>query len=220
MRKLLIACLLLCLSLAAMGQDDASRSASADVRYLMPDFTDGMIFFHSGAPAQGKLNICAEDNTLRFIDKSGVEMAAANEDNIYKVRIDTVLFLRSGGLYYRLYKVTSDCGIALKRDVRLARTGKQGAFGTTSQTSSIRESGNIYADGVSYDIEKNKDAAYEAVETLYLYKGDEVLVFNKRNLRRAFPESKDAIDAYFKGGGAVPATVPEALALMNSFKYE
>lgn len=220
MRKFLTACLMLCLSLAAAGQEEAPKSAPADVRYLMPEFTDGMIFFHSGAPAQGKLNICAEDNTLRFIDKSGVELAAANEDNIYKVRIDTVLFLRSGGLYYRLYRVTGDCGIALKRDLRLTRTGKQGAFGTTSQTSSIRESANVYADGVSYDIDKTRDAAYEAIETIYLYKGDDVLVFNKRNLRRAFPESKDAIDAYFKGGGAVPATVPEALALLNSFKYE
>ncbi len=184
----------------------------------MPEFTDGTIYFHGGAPAKGKLNICALDNTLRFIDKDGAEMIASNEDNIYKVRIDTVLFMRSGGLYYRMCPLWDDLGIAVMRDVRAVRAGKQGAYGTTSQTSSIRENANVYADGVSYNIEKSQEAPFEAVETLYLYKGDDILVFNKRNLRKLFPESKDAIDSYFKGGGTVPSTVPEAQELLRSWK--
>ena len=218
MRRVLTVCVMMFLSLVAVGQEGASQGVSGDVRYLMPAFADGMIYFHGGVPAQGKLNICALDNTLRFIDKSGAELAAASEDNIYKVRIDTVLFMRSGGIYYRMCPLWDDIGIALMREVRAVRTGKQGAFGTTSQTSSIQEKANVYADGVSYNIEKSQDAPYEAVETLYLYKGDDILVFNKRNLRKLFPESKDVIDAYFKGGGSVPATVAEARALLEGWK--
>ena len=195
-----------------------SFGASAQETYLMPEFREGMIFFNGQMPAQGKLNICAVDNTLRFLDKSGKEMVAANEDNIVKVRIDTVWFIHNGGLYYRMYRIDGDTGIALKRDVRAAKSGKQGAYGTTSQTASIRENANIYADGVSYNIDKTQDVSYENVETLFLYKGDEILVFNKRSLRKLFPQSKDAIEAYFKGGGAIPATVREAQELLSGWK--
>ena len=210
MRRLLAICMLFCLPLAAVGQ--------GDVRYLMPAFADGMIFFNGQQPAQGRLNICAMDNTLRFLDKSGKEMVAANEENIVKVRIDTVWFIRSGSQYYRMYPVSGDTGIALQRDVRPVTAGKQGAFGTTSQTASIRENANIYADGVAYNIDKSQEVQFETVETLFLYKGDDVLVLNKRNLRKLFPQSKDAIDAYFKGGGKVPETVPEALQLLDGWK--
>ena len=212
-RIVTIAALLLCLPFAAKGQD-----SQADLRYLMPSFSDGMIFFNGSAPAQGKLNICAMDNTLRFLDKSGKEMVAANEDNIAKVRIDTVYFIRYGGQYYRMYRIQGDTGIALKRDVRAVKEGKQGAYGTTSQTASIRENEGVYADGISYNLDKSQDVKLESVETLFLYKGDDVLVFNKRNLRKLFPDSKDAIEAYFKNGGTVPSTVPEAEELLAGWK--
>lgn len=212
-RIVTIAALLLCLPFAAKGQD-----SQADLRYLMPAFSDGMIFFNGSAPAQGKLNICAMDNTLRFLDKSGKEMVAANEENITKVRIDTVYFIRYGGQYYRMYRIQGDTGIALKRDVRAVKAGKQGAYGTTSQTASIRENETFYADGVAYNIDKSQETELEVVETLFLYKGDEVLVFNKRNLRKLFPESKDGIEAYFKNGGKVPAALPEAQELLSGWK--
>lgn len=204
----------LCASLLAGAQEPA------DVRYLMPGFLDGMIYFQGQMPAQGKLNICALDNTLRFLDKDGTEMVAANEDRIVKVRIDTALFIHSGGLYYRMYPLRGSIGmgIALKRDVRPKSVGKPGAYGTTSQTASIRENANVYADGISYNINKDKEVSYETVDTLFLYNGDNVLVFNKRNLRKLFPDSKEAIDAYFKAGGTIPSGVNEAMELLAGWQ--
>ena len=216
---LILAAALISLAPEARAQTVVNVSGMpADVYYMMPEFADGMIFFRGQAPAQGKLNICALDNTLRFIDPSGKELAAADEEKIIKVRIDTVFFIRSGGVYYRMYPVSRDMGIALKRDVQIQKDAKQGAYGMTDRTSSIRESSSIYVDGISYSLDKVKDYPYNVKDVLLLYKGDEVYVFNKRNLRKLFPEKKAGLDDYFKSGGTIPDTLPEALEFLERWK--
>ena len=185
--------------------------------YLMPEFAQGMIYFKGQAPAQGMLNICAIDNSLRFLDDSGKEMIAASIDNVLKVRIDTALFMNCHNIFYRMYKVQGDMGVAVKRNVQPKNEGKQGAYGTTSQTASIREGGTFYADGVGYNLASTKEQQFIVNETMFLYKGDEVLVFNKKNLKRIFPDKKAALDEYFKSGGNIPETVPEATEFLKQW---
>ena len=205
------------LSAQAQEKDSSSKGIPTDVYYLMPQFGQGYIYFRGQAPAQGKLNICAVDNTLRFLDKNGQELEASNADNVIKVLIDTVSFLHHQNVYYRLSPVVTDMGIAVHRYVKVYTDVKQAGYGTTSQTSSIRSYSSLYADGVIYDLEEGKTYPYEVTETLFLYKGQSVFPFTKKNLRKLFPAKKDQIDALFTGGRSVPETLPEARALLRSF---
>lgn len=216
-RILTSVCLLFCVCSGAFAQSFDTQGLPPEAYYLVPEFKQGMIYFNGSVPAQGKLNICALDNTLRFIDNNGNELEATNIENVIKVRIDTVLFMRSGGLFYRMYPVRGDIGIALKRDVKFIKEGKTGAYGTSSQTASIRENNSVYADGISYDLHKDKEAKYEIAETLYIYRGDDVYTLNKNNLRRFFPGRKAEIDAWFKSGNSLPDTLPETLALLKGW---
>ena len=213
-KRLILAALLL-VSSAALAQDKTGKGVPEDVFYLMPSFGEGMVYFASQPPAQGKLNICAVDNSLRFLDNKGKELEAPADAEIVRVRIDTVVFLRSQGIFYRQYPVISGAGVGLRRDVTILRDVKQSAYGTTSQTSAIREYGTIYADGVSYNLNKDKEYPYRSHDSLFLYKGDDVFPFNKRNLKRLFPSRKDDIDAYFKSGGALPSNLDDALTLLS-----
>jgi hypothetical protein len=72
------------------------------VYYLMPRFDQGYVFLRGQMPAQGKMNICAVDNTLRFLDDNGTELSSG-EDNILKAVIGNVSFLRSQDVFYRQY---------------------------------------------------------------------------------------------------------------------
>ena len=216
-RHVLTAVCLLLACIGAVAQSADTQGLPPEAYYLMPEFKPGMIYFNGSVPAQGKLNICALDNTLRFIDKSGKEMEATGIDNVIKVKIDTVFFMRSGGLFYRMYPVHGDVGVALKRDVKFINEGKTGAYGTTTQTASVRENNSVYADGIAYEIRKDKEAKYEIVETLYLYKGDDVYTLNKNNLRRVFPDKKAEIDAFFKARNPIPSTLPETLELLKGW---
>ena len=218
MKKILTACLLALSCLGAAAQEDSIYGIPTDVYYLMPSFGKGMVYFSGQAPAQGQLNICAVDNTLRFKDKKGQEIVAENTDNVVKVVIDNVSFIRSDGMFYRMYPVTLDYGIALRRDVRIIKDAKQGGYGTTSRTSSTREYSTIYADGVLYGLDKSENYPYEVSEFILLYRGDNVVPLNKKNLRKLFPDKKTEIDEYFKSGGTLPQTLDGTLELLGRWK--
>ena len=210
---LLIAVLLGCIPTVAAAQEEG-EGVTAEIYYLMPEFGQGMIWFSNQGPAEGKLNICAEDNTLRYLDKNGQEIVAASIDNVVKVQIDTVVFIRNEGVFYRLYPVSSELGLLVRRDLDIQRDAQRGAYGSYSRTSSIREYGTLYADGVTYKLEKSKKYPFTVSETCFLYTGDKVVPFTKRTLRRYFPQRKDDIDIYLKSCKSLPASPSDAQAFL------
>lgn len=206
--------LLGCFAVAAGAQEQESEGMPADVYYLMPAFGQGVVYFEGQAPAQGKMNICAVDNSLRYLDKDGKELAATDIDNVLKVLIDGVVFLREDGAFYRLYPLSDEMGIALVRDVTIERDVKNEGFGTSSKTSATKEYGFVYVDGAVYNLDEARHYPYTVSETLYLYKGDDIYPFSKKGLRKLFPTRKADIDAFFKSGTKLPETVPDALELL------
>ena len=220
MHKMIQTVLLLLALAAPLGlraQEQSGTNIPDEVFYLIPSFSDGYVFLRGQIPAQGKMNICAVDNTLRYLDENGTELAAAGTENIVRVQFDTVCFLQSRGVFYRMYPLTSELGIALKREVKIIRDVKQGAFGMSSQTSSIQEYGSLYTEGGVYSLNENKTYPYTVSETLFLYKGDSVYIFTKNNLKKLFPEKKTEIEAWFKAGNSLPQTPADALALIASW---
>lgn len=214
MKRRILTLLAFFLPLFALAQEEIPWGLPYDVYYLMPSFGNGLVYIKGQGPAQGKLNICALNNTLRFLDKDGKEVEASETDNIIMVRIDTVSFLQGGGVFFRMYPVSGDLGVALRRNVVVHKDVKEGAFGTQSHTSSITEYKNVYVDGISYDLGKTKKYPYNVTETVFLYKGNDILALSKRNLRKLFPEKKAEIDAWFRQKHSLPETVEEAKALL------
>jgi hypothetical protein len=189
----------------------------ADVYYLMPSFEQGMLYLRGQTPAQGKMNICALDNSLRYLDADGTEMSAASHDNIIKVQLDTVTFLRYNDAFLRLYPISADMGLAVKREVKILTDAKQGAYGGTSQTSSIKEIGTLYTEGSAMELNKAREYPYRVSETFFVYKGDSVLFPKKSSLRKLFPEKRAEIDAYFKAHRSFPENVAKASELLSSW---
>ena len=215
--KYLLIPVLCAVSAAGSRAQESVRGMTPEVYYLMPEFQEGTVYFRGKAPAQGKLNICAVDNTLRFLDNDGTELSASQSDNIFKVKIDTVVFMLCQNVFYRLYPVSMDMGVARRRDVHIIKDAKQTAFGGVSQTQAIREYGTIYADGVAYNLNTAKEYPYRMSETLYIYYGDEVYPVNKKSLRKLFPDKKAEIDSFFKSGASVPESVEGLQALLSSW---
>ena len=200
---------------AAAAQDESKGDLTPEIYYLMPDFGQGMIWFSNQGPAEGKLNICAEDNTLRYLDKDGKEVVAASIDNVVKVQIDTAVFIRSEGAFYRIYPVSDEMAVAVRRDLDIQRDAQRGAYGSYSRTSSIREYSTLYADGVTYQLEKSKKYPFTVSETCFLYTGGKIVSFSKRTLRKYFPQRKDDIDVYLKSGKSLPEDLSDIQAFLT-----
>lgn len=214
-QKISVICLALSMSMS-IGAQEIGR-VPEDVFYLLPEFREGIVYFRGQNPAQGKLNICAADNTLRFIDNDGKELAASPEsaEKIIMVQIDSVQFLHNQDGFYRKYPVTPSMGIALKRVVNIMRGAKKGAFGIVDQTSSIRQYSTLYSDGMTYNL--NTGDPYEVSETLYLYVNQAIVPLTKKNLKKVFPDRKEDIDSWFRSGNYLPKTVSEALPMLRQW---
>lgn len=77
MKKLLLL-LALAAPLSLFAQEPEHGGIPDEVYYLLPSFAPGYVYFIGQPPAQGLLNICALDQSLRFKDKSGKELEAGN----------------------------------------------------------------------------------------------------------------------------------------------
>ena len=183
----------------------------ADVFYLLPEFRQGMVYFSGQGPGQGELNICAVDQTLRFMDKG--EELSSSADNILRVVIDTVVFVHVDGAFYRLYPVSDEVTLAYRRDVEILRDVKTGAYGIQSRTSSIREVGTLQSDGMMYTLQSSKSYPYNVKESCYLYVAGNVTPVNKRTIRKLFPARKDDLDAWLKNH-ALPKTLDDTRAFL------
>lgn len=206
-----VAALLLGVQLVAGAQQ---RGIPDEVFYLMPSFGQGMVYFRGQAPAEEQLNICAVDQSLRYLDGNGTELEAAQTDHIVRVQIDTVVFLHYRDAFYRMYPVSSGLGVALRRQVRIIRDAKPGAYGTTSQTSSINTYSSLTTESGVYRLGEGTKPAYDISEEIFLYKGEGVYPFSRKTLKKLFPDKKEAIDAFFKSGNALPKTADEAQTLL------
>lgn len=212
--------LLLVLSLAPLalqGQNTSGNRIPDNDFYLMPSFAPGTIFFRGQSPARAMINICAVDQTLRFLDDNGTELSINDQDAIIQVQIDTVRFMRSGGAFYRMYPVTREIGIAFRRDTKITQGAKKGAFGMTDQTGSIQQYTTLYSDTSAQLLNQNKPVAYTVSEGIFFYSGDSVFKFNKASLKKVFPNHKDEIETYFKSGNKIPATIDAARALIATW---
>lgn len=209
--KRILLLLLLFAGLSALGQE-ARGDIPADVFYLLPEFRQGMVYFSDQGPAQGMLNICAVDQTLRFMDKD--QELSSGADNINRVIVDDIVFVRIDGAFYRLYPITDGLTLAFRRDVEILRDVKTGAYGIQSRTSSIREVGSLQADGMMYTLQSSKSYPYNVSESCFLYQAGGVTPINKRSLRKRFPERKGELDAWLKSH-SLPKTLDDTRALLS-----
>ena len=212
MKKIVLLLALFLAGTLAFGQE-AKGNIPADVFYLLPEFGQGMVYFSDQGPAQGQMNICAVDQTLRFLDNDGKELSS-NADNITRVVIGDVVFVRVDGAYYRLYPITDELTVAYRRDVEIIRDVKKGAYGTESRTSSIRNVGTFQADGMMYTLQQAADYPYHVTESCSLFQAGSIVPFNKRNLRKLFPDRKDDLDAWLKANRNLPKGIDEVKAFL------
>ena len=195
--KRIILLLALFAGLSAFGQE-AEIGVPADVYYLLPEFQPGMVYFFDRSPAQGKLNICAEDQTLRFIDEKGVELTL-DSDDVTRVVIDNnIIFVRIDDAYYRLYPITDGLTLALRRKVVILRDARKGAYGIESRIAAIREVGMIQSDGTMHTLETTVRYPYDVTETCFLYEAGGITLITKRSLRKRFPNRKEDLDTWLK----------------------
>ena len=217
-RVLCLLASLLCGAAWILPAQNGNGGLSKDVFYLMPDMAQGSVNFIGKAPATGKFNICAIDNTIRYKDKDGTELMVEIEKDMTAVTIGGVTFVPVDGVFYRLYPISGDVSVAVKRDVLLMTDSKVSAYGMESQTTAVTSLMGVSNESKMYMFEESQDMPFRMSETAFLYRNDAVLTLAKRSFQRCFPNAKDAIDDWFAKNKKMDGTkVEQVLALCREW---
>ena len=168
----------------------------ADVFYLMPEMTRGTLRFQDRT-VSGKFNICAVDQTLRFLNEKGVELALDNDGDLMQVNFGDTMFLHAEGAFYRLYPVSDAAYVAVKRDVTIRTDTKSSSYGMASSTTAVEEVGLVQGDGHLVSFNDARQYPYKMTETAFLYRNGYLVRWNKKNCVKCFPFKKADIEAWF-----------------------
>ena len=168
----------------------------ADIFYLMPEMTQGTLRFQDRT-VNGKFNICAVDQTLRFLDEKGTELALDNDAELLQVNFPDVSFIHADRFYYRLYPVSNAAYVAVKRDVTVMTDTRRASYGMDSQTTAVQEVGVLDAGGHVINFNDVRQYPYQMTEMAYLYRNGRIVPFTKKNCLKCFPTKKAEIEAWF-----------------------
>ena len=203
---------------ALFAQEEGQAGIPADVFYLLSKPAQGTIYFKDKNPANGTFNICAIDNTIRYKDNKGTELAADAEDNIVMVIIDNISFRNIEGVFQRMYPIKDDIFLAQRRDITVMNDSHVASYGMESQTTAVSELSGMNTEGKHISYEESKSFPYRLTETVSLYQNGNLMRLNKKNLTKCFPAKKAEIEAWFKENKKLDeGDIEKALALCKQW---
>lgn len=178
---------------------DLANALMDSVKYVMPQFEQGIVVFKSGEQTEAKLNISTIDQTLRFIDKNDEVLTVINQDDVNRVTIKGRTFVRGRGVYVELLSMSSDVVLGVCRRVNFLETEKQGAYGTkASPTTSVTTMTTYSDNGQVYDLNQNITTPFLYKQIPYFYKNGILYLATKKMMIKCFPDKKAEIQAYIK----------------------
>ena len=183
---------------ALFAQEEGQAGIPADVFYLMPKAGQGTIYYKSKSPVSGTFNICAIDNTIRYKDNKGTELAVDGDETINMITIGDASFRFIDGAFQRMYPLTGDVFLAERRDITVMNDSHVASYGMESQTTAVSEFSGMNSEGRHFTYEETKNFPYRMNQTVSLYQNGNLMRLNKKNLTKCFPGKKAEIEAWFK----------------------
>ena len=204
MKRILSISLLLLFSTAAFSQTVAFTSPNAEsqkmldsVKYILPEFSAGMVIFENGEQSNGAVNINTIDQKVHFIDPNGKILVLSNNEQVSRVFIKGRSFINSRYGYIEVYETAGDTFMGELRRVGFISEDKVGAFGSKSQTTSIQTINSVQTSGgYMVDFEKQKNSPYTYKKIPYLCRKGMFQTVTKKTLQKCFPDKKEAIEQY------------------------
>lgn len=180
------------------GGNEESRRVLDSVKYILPQFTSGIVTFNSGEKSQGDVNICTVDQLIHFIDNTTGEVTPLNtNDEIFQVSVKGKNYINSRYGYVEIEQMAGDIMLGEVRSLVFTKSDANGSFGTSSQAVSVETARPLEFFGwEKVDIAANTDASFTYRKTPYLYRRGVFLLANKKNFMKCFPDKKALIERY------------------------
>ncbi|MCF0178072.1 MAG: hypothetical protein HUJ90_05550 [Bacteroidales bacterium] len=191
-------CILLFLLISFAYSLDAQTEASPvpdSVLYILPEFTQGKVYYKDGRVASGNINVSSLDNNVYMKDKSGTLMQIADNELVSRVIAGDIQLHKYYERFIRLIDNNGKIYLCYAK-MMIIDDAQEAAYGGKNYTNSIQSMATIYNDRKLINLAP--DVEYELKYVPYLYDGAKYYIASKNNMIKCFPGKKDFINSYNK----------------------
>lgn len=225
MKRLILTILLLSLSLSSWAQSGIVKVEGGkvvqgqfffDKLYVFDTYQDGRIAFDDGDYYTGLININTLSQTVRIISQEGDTIRINKEKNVAVVSAGKNFFRKVNNFYVQFLNTDGNISLGLVRKMVIGGDKIEGAYGGTSETSSVSKIATLEDDS-RFDritsVSSNVEYFYD--ELAYLLFKNKMLIATKRNFEKAFPKQKKLIGNYIKENNTKFSEINDVILLFN-----
>lgn len=184
--------------------------------YVLPSFREGKVKLRDGSIYEGVININTLTQTISLINSNGDTLAVNNENMVDVVSLGSSFFFKIGKNYLQVIETNGEVSLGLLRALRIGEEKRTGAYGGSSETSTIVNVNSLTLEGVESQFTTSHKLKCKYEESLFLiYKG-RPYVPGMKNFQKLFPKHKKEIGSYFKSVKAAP---DDNERIIQVFKY-
>ncbi|MGM9781256.1 MAG: hypothetical protein ACI3Y7_05310 [Candidatus Cryptobacteroides sp.] len=186
-------------SIEATSREDLLSKIGVETAYSLPEFSEAHVYYKDGSMTKSKLNVCAFDNSVRFINGRDT-LKLRSIGNVDYILTENDKFLNREGVVYRLLRDAGSIALGERKRLKLSEPKNESGYGGVPASSSAKTSSNddfSTTDTHSYGYLVNVD--YSVSYDYYLIGAEGKGVQAKRAaFEKAFPALKDRIRSIVK----------------------
>ena len=198
--------------------EDLNQHLSDSIKFIFPEFQSGIITFSDGSHSRGPVNISTIEQRIYFISAEGAYQVLVNEDQVRRVSIKDRSFVKTRYGYVELLDYAAETSLGAVRRTSFFETETKGAYGMASQTTSVATIGQLQQNGNVYTLGVDQSTPFKYKIVPYLYRNGKVLISNKKNFQKCFPDKKAVIEQYLKDKPVDFENFEEVESLFNALK--
>lgn len=206
MKKIIFLAAALFACMAAQAQSyyfaeptEESQKMLDSVKYVVPEFVNGTIFFDNGEQYIGPINIFTLTQKIHFKNENGEVMELTNNLDVSSVFIKGRTFLNSRYGYLEVLEAVGEVFMGEIKNINIISEAKEGAMGSKSQTTSIQSIDFMERpNGTWMDFTEGKKIPYSYKKIPYVYKKGNFQKASKKFFIKNFPDKKGFIEDYLQ----------------------
>lgn len=186
-------------TVTVMARENLMDRLPGHIAYLLPEFSDALLYRNDGGVSEGKINVCLVDNSIRFVSESGDTLMMTGYSQVHTFNAGDSVYVRVGEVYMRQLAAYGKILLAERTRLELKESsGTESASGGMVPPTSTAVKASVSSLDPSRRFVGKTDIDYSLTTDVVLTDGQNAYVARMQAFVRMFPEKKKEIKAFVK----------------------
>ena len=191
-QTLVLISILCAITIQSMAQTKSSGNLP---QYLFPGFTKGLVKMKAGKNYDAVLNYNMVTENM-VMEKDGTLLDLTNMAAVDTIILQYRRFVPFNEVFYEVL-VNNSISFFIQHKCDLVSAGSPSGYGSTSQTSAIKNYSSVSTNSRIYNLEIPADYTLNPSPVYWIRKGNTMFSFlNKRQFLKIFPEKNKEIEKF------------------------